>query len=165
MTPKNPILSSEERRERIDILRGLPGQLEIIANDLTEKQLSTPYIQGQWSVVQIIHHLADAHMNSYIRTKRILAEDLPEQRPFSQEHWVDMADEVDTPVETSLMILKGVHLRWVALFESLPDSDWQKTGRFRSDGSGMTVDYLLNSYANHSQTHLAQIEQVLASQA
>ena len=165
MPSNNPILSPEERRERIDILRNLPARLEARVNQLTAAQLTTAYIQDQWSVAQIIHHLADAHMNSYIRTKRILAEDAPEQRPFSQENWVEMADAVDGPVTPSLLILSGVHARWVALFESLSDPDWSKTGRFRSDGSEMTVDYLLNSYANHSQMHLAQIEQVLAAQS
>lgn len=164
MPPKNPILSPEDRQACLNILRNLPDQLDAIVYHLTAEQLGIPYITGQWSVAQIIHHLADAHMNSYLRTKRILAETNPEQRPFSQENWVDMADEHETPVQISLMILRGIHTRWVTLFESLADADWQKTGRFRSDGSEMTIDYLLNSYANHSQTHLAQIEQVLAAQ-
>jgi hypothetical protein len=164
MSGNNPKLSTEERLQCIAILRDLPAQLETMVSSLTERQLTAMPLPDQWSVAQIIHHLADAHMNSYIRTKRILAEDSPEQRPFSQETWVDMADEIDAPVTTSLMILQGVHLRWVALFESLAEADWQKTGRFRSDGSNMTIDYLLNSYANHSQNHLAQIKQTLAAQ-
>ncbi|MEM7028163.1 MAG: DinB family protein [Chloroflexota bacterium] len=164
MSVQNPKLSVTERQTYMDILRNLPTQLEAVVEASTPHQLSTAYLSGEWSVNQIIHHLADAHMNSYIRTKRILAEDSPEQRPFNQESWVDMADEADMSVDVSLMILKGVHIRWVKLFESLTEADWQKTGRFRSDGSDMTIDYLLHSYASHSQVHLTQIEQVLAAQ-
>lgn len=157
MSTSNPVLTPQERHDRIAILRQVPDQLQAVVNGLTSEQLRAKVRDDEWSVSQIIHHLADAHMNSYIRTKRILAEDGPEQRPFSQENWVDMADETETSVEMSLLIIRGVHARWVALFESLADDEWAKSGRFRSDGSAMTIDYLLNSYADHSQAHLAQI--------
>ena len=162
MTSENPVLTARDRRKAIQVLKELPAQLDRLTQKLSPAQLTTKPNPGSWSVAQIIHHLADAHMNSYIRTKRILAEDKPDQRPFSQENWVDMADEANLSVDVSCLILRGVHLRWVTLFESLTDADWAKIGYFRSDGSEMTIDYLLNSYANHSQAHLTQIEQTLA---
>ena len=159
----NSIISKtqEDISNWIAEIEALPTQIREAVDGLSDEQLDTPYRPNGWTLRQVVHHLPDSHMNSYIRTKRILAEDRPEQRPFSQENWVDMVDETNTSVETSLMILQGIHIRWVLLFENLMEDDWGKTGLFRSDGTEMTIDYLLNSYANHSTNHLAQIEKTI----
>jgi hypothetical protein len=160
---QNPILNPKQRQIYLEQLRALPDQLAAKVQALSAGQLIARPRPDQWSVAQIIHHLADAHMNAFSRTKRILAEDRPTRKPYSQESWAEMVDEVNADVEASLLILRGLHRRWVLLFESLSEDDWNREGLFRSDGTGMTLDYILAGYANHSAAHLTQLEEALAA--
>jgi len=151
------------RRDQIEKIRLLPAQLEQVVRDLTDEQLHTPYLAGEWTVGQNVHHLADSHLNSFIRLKLILTEDRPPLKGYDQDRWAEMADERNTPIESSLMILRGLHHRWVVLFESLQDSDWQRAG-FHSESGDMTVDDLLSYYAQHGEGHIDQIQRTLAAQ-
>lgn len=151
------------RREWIEKIRRLPAQLEHVVCDLTDEQLHTPYIEGEWSVAQNVHHLADSHINSFIRLKLILTEDCPPLKGYDQDSWAEMADERETPISSSLTILRGLHRRWVMLFESLQDRDWQRVG-IHSESGEMTVHDLLSYYGQHGEGHIEQIKRSLAAQ-
>ena len=152
------------RRELIEKIRHLPALLEEVVCDLSDEQLHTPYLAGEWTVGQNVHHLADSHLNSFIRLKLILTEDRPPLKGYDQALWAEMADERNTPIESSLTILRGLHHRWVVLFESLQDSDWQRVG-MHSESGEMSVDDLLSYYAQHGEGHIDQIQRTLAAQS
>lgn len=158
------MLTDTHRRDLIEKIRQLPAQLEEVVRDLTDEQLHTPYLANEWTVGQNVHHLADSHLNSFIRLKLILTEEYPPLKGYDQALWAEMADERDTPIEPSLMILRGLHRRWVMLFESLQDSDWQRVG-FHSESGDMSVDDLLSYYAQHGEGHIDQIQRTLAAQS
>lgn len=152
------------RAEQIETLRQFPDRLAELVDDLTTEQLTTPYLDGEWTVAQNVHHCADSHMNSFTRLKLILTEDNPTLRPYDQNAWAELTDTTTPAVETSLLLLKGLHARWVMLFEHLTDAQWQRTGYHPELDTTLTPADLLASYADHCRAHLDQITRTLAAQ-
>src|SRR5918911_671482 len=107
------MLTDAQRREMIEKIRDLPAQLKERVSGLTDEQLTTHYLAGEWTVAQNVHHLADSHMNSFVRLKLILTEDRPTLKPYDQDLWAELADSGTTALEESLSILEGLHRRWV----------------------------------------------------
>jgi hypothetical protein len=151
-----------QRREMIDKIRALPAQLEEAVRGLTTEQLTTHFLANEWTVAQNVHHLADSHMNSFIRLKLILTEDRPTLKPYDQDRWAVLADSDNPSIETSLQLLRGLHARWVLLFESLGEGDWLRTGLHPEIGE-VTVEDQLRIYSHHGEGHLDQIRRTLAA--
>src|SRR5207249_1757028 len=120
------MLTTTERHQMIAKIRGLPAAVEAAVRGLSEKQLDTPYREGGWTVRQVVHHLADSHMNAFVRAKLMLTEEKPTLKPYDQEKWALLKDTIGTPVQSSLSILRGVHDRWTLLFETLAESSWTR---------------------------------------
>jgi uncharacterized damage-inducible protein DinB len=134
----------------------LPGQLRTAVSDLNEKQLETPYRSGGWTVRQVVHHLADSHMNSFIRFKWALTEETPTIKPYEEALWAETADAKHANIEWSLQLLEMLHLRWVALLQSLTIEDYHKT--FVHPASGVIELWTnIGIYAWHGRHHLAHI--------
>jgi hypothetical protein len=151
------------RREMIAKIRQFPAQLEAVVCNLSIEQLTTHYLPDEWTVAQNVHHLADSHMNSFIRLKLILTEDRPTLKPYDQDAWAVTVDSNNPAIETSLQLLKGLHARWVALFESLGEDDWMRAGLHPEIGE-VTPEDLLRIYAGHGEGHIDQIQRTLAAQ-
>src|SRR5713226_5186873 len=108
--------SGEEHRRRfIEEIEAAPAQLRAAVKGLTPEQLDTPYRPGGWTVRQVVHHLPDSHLNSYVRFKLALTEEEPVIKPFHEDRWAELADSRAVPVEVSLALLDSLHRRWVAL--------------------------------------------------
>lgn len=152
----------EERSAQIDAIRQLPEQIVGLVNGLGETQLTTPYLAGEWTVAQNMHHLADSHMNSYIRCKLIATEAHPVLKPYDQNVWAALPDAASAEIETSLALLRGLHARWVVFWETLPDDAWQRTG-FHPENGTVTLADQLGTYAAHGAGHIDQIRRTLAA--
>ncbi len=150
------MLSPEQRREGIARLLELPGLVEEAVRGLDERQLDTPYRDGGWTVRQVVHHLADSHMNAYIRTKLTLTEEHPPLKPYDQDEWAKLGDAAGLPLAPSLAILHGLHERWAALLESVPEDAWSRTA-YHPERGDITLDDQLALYAGHGVNHVAQI--------
>lgn len=156
------MLSASDRRIYIEKIRQLPSQVRELVGELTDEQLYTHFLEGEWSVAQNVHHLVDSHMNTYIRMKLMLTEERPTLKPYDQAKWAELPD-YQLPIETSLKLLEALHERWTALFESLSYEQWQHTG-YHPEVGQIRVDDLLKSYAEHGEAHLDQIQRTLAAQ-
>ncbi len=156
------MLTAAERQQLIERLRALPDRLDALVAGLSAADLHTPYLSGEWTVAQNVHHLADAHMNVFIRLKLLLTEEYPTLKPFEQTAWAVTPDAVDLPPDSSLLLLRGLHLRWAALFAALTDEQWQRRARHPESGD-LTAEDLLRSYAAHGEAHLDQIARTLAA--
>lgn len=157
------MLTNEKREELIGKIEALPTQIEELISGLTEEQLLTHFIPHEWTVAQNVHHLVDSHMNSVIRLKLILTEDQPPLKGYDQDAWADLADGNTLAIEDSLMILRGLHRRWVKVFRSLDEAQWQRTG-LHSEIGLVTVEDLVQTYAQHGEDHIDQITRTLAAQ-
>ncbi|MBI3325232.1 MAG: putative metal-dependent hydrolase [Nitrospinae bacterium] len=150
------MLTAVERHEMIAKIRNLPAALEAAVKDLGDKQLETPYREGGWTVRQVVHHLADAHLNSFVRMKLMLTEKRPTLKPYDQNEWARTLDATDTSIQSSLAILKGLHERWSVLLESLPESNWRRSAVHPEIGE-VTLDEMLLRWASHAENHVGQI--------
>jgi hypothetical protein len=152
--------SPQERAAHIDNLRRLPDQLAAAVAGWTDAQLDARPDPREWSARQIVHHVADSHMNAFIRTKLALAEDKPTIRPYDQEVWAELIDTTQPPIEESLLILRGLHARWVRLWESLSESDFRRTYFHPEANSDVTLDEQLATYSQHGLDHIDQIRRI-----
>ena len=152
---REPNLDAAGRAACIDAIAAMPGALTAAANGLTEAQLDTPYRDGGWCPRQIVHHLADSHMNAYTRFKLGLTETNPAIKSYDEVAWAETADN-KTPVTLSLGIVDGVHTRLVALLTTLDGAAFERTIQHPERGA-MTLSQLLGLYAWHSRHHVAQI--------
>jgi uncharacterized damage-inducible protein DinB len=148
------------RSTLIETICALPDRLEAKVKGLSAEQLTTHHIDDEWSVAQVVHHMADSHMNSFVRFKLVLTEDNPTLRGFDEKSWANTVDANNPDIAHSLAILRGVHARWCALLDSIADDQWPRLGTHAS-GHTETLDTLINTYANHSENHLRQIQTVL----
>ena len=143
------------RSAHIQALRLLPGQLRAAVSGLSDAQLNTPYREGGWTVRQTVHHLADSHANSFIRSKLALTEDWPTIKPYDEAAWARLADS-DTPIEGSLMFIDALHERWAALLESMTELDFQK-GFVHPVNGRQNLERALAIYEWHGRHHTAHI--------
>jgi len=145
-----------DRRAMIGQLRELPRHLRAAVRALADWQLDTPYRENGWTVRQVVHHVADSHMNAFVRTKLILTEDHPTLKPYSQDDWAATADAAHHGVEASLALVEGLHERWAVLFDGLPETAWRRTGHHPERGE-LSVAELLELYSRHGEHHVGQI--------
>jgi hypothetical protein len=133
-----------------------------LVEGLRDEQLSTHYLAGEWNVAQNVHHVADSHLNSFIRLKLLLTEENPTIKPYNQDLWAVTPDGDYLSVQDSLMLLQGLHRRWVRLWRSLNDEQWGRTGTHPESGP-ITPESLLRTYAAHGEAHIDQIQRTLAA--
>lgn len=143
------------RAAQIDALRELPARLRAAVAGLNDAQLDTPYREGGWTVRQVVHHLADSHVNSYVRFKLALTEDWPTIKPYDEAAWARLADS-EAPIEMSLTFIDGLHARWVALLESFSEADFER-GFHHPERGRATLATNLAIYAWHCHHHTAHI--------
>jgi uncharacterized damage-inducible protein DinB len=138
-------------------LKFLPDDLERAIQNLDEQQLNTPYREGGWNIKQVVHHVADSHMNALIRFKLGLTEENPTIKAYDEAAWARLDDVEAVPINVSITILHGVHLRLVAAIRDLSDAQWQRTLVHPEYQKQMTLWYLLGNYAWHGKHHVAHI--------
>jgi DinB superfamily len=150
-----------EIAEFIGILEQLPSQMRAAVQGLSDSQLETPYRPDGWTLRQVVHHVPDSHMNSFVRFKLALTEENPTIKPYDEGAWALLSDS-SLPVQVSLDLLEALHARWVILLRSIKPEAWKRTFQHPENGP-MTLEYALALYAWHSRHHLAHITQTRAS--
>ncbi|MGG2092116.1 YfiT family bacillithiol transferase [Bacillus sp. S13(2024)] len=136
-------------------IENLPAKLKEAIKDLQDEQLNTSYRPGGWTVRQVVHHIADSHMNSYIRFKLALTENNPTIKPYMEEKWAELPDS-QLPIDVSLALLESLHMRWVTLLRSMKSNDFEKTFHHPESGSSK-LGVTIGLYAWHGRHHTAHI--------
>ena len=154
--------ASDPRTEAIEKIRRLPQQLEELISGLSPQQLTAKPLPNEWTVAQNVHHLADSHINSYVRCKLMATEDNPTLKPYDERAWALLTDGSSADLSDSLTLLKALHARWVIFWENLPEDAWQRTGQHPESGP-VTLARQLELYVQHGEAHLDQIRRTLAA--
>jgi uncharacterized damage-inducible protein DinB len=149
--------SQEEKEARLADILFLPRMLEYAVLNLNDDQIQTPYREGGWTVNQVIHHVADSHMNAFIRFKLGLTEDNPTIKPYIQNEWGETADVTEVPVNLSITLLHALHHRWYELLKSITDEQWERTIYHPEQERKITLWELLLIYAWHGKHHAAHV--------
>lgn len=134
----------------------LPGRLRDAVKRLSAEQLQTPYREGGWTIAQVVHHLPDSHMNSYVRFRLALTEDAPTIRPYDETRWAALHDAASSDIESSLVLLDGLHQRWVSLMRRMTPVEWTRALVHPERGRA-TLQHDLALYAWHGRHHLAHV--------
>jgi uncharacterized damage-inducible protein DinB len=152
-------LTPEQKRQYLDDIEQTPARLRAAVHDLSDKQLDTPYRDGGWTVRQVVHHVPDSHMNSYVRFKLALTEDEPTIRPYREDRWAELPEAKQAPIDFSLALLDSLHRRWMLVLKNLKDADWQRTFRHPELGA-MTLEKSVALYAWHGRHHVAHVTEL-----
>lgn len=149
-------ISADERRELIRVIAAAPGRFRAAVQGLDDAQLDTPYRPGGWTVRQVIHHIPDSHMNSYLRMKFAITEDEPAIKAYDEAAWANLHDASTLPVDPSLQMITGLHTRWADFLGALGEPEWAR-GFVHPVNGRMRIDTALALYAWHSRHHEAHI--------
>jgi hypothetical protein len=152
-------MSPAEREAAIEKIELTPLELRKAVQGLANAQLETPYREGGWTVRQTVHHVADSHMNAYIRLRFALTEDAPTIKPYDEAQWAQLHDASAAPVGVSLALLDALHTRWSMLWRSLKEEDFARVFVHPEHGE-RTVDWLAAIYAWHGPHHVAHITEL-----
>ncbi len=151
-------ISAEALKTAAATIADLPARLREAMQSLSEAQIDTPYREGGWTVRQVIHHVADSHMNALIRVHLALTEDWPTIKPYKEAAWAELRDYT-APAEWSLAIIENVHARWAMLLNSLDETQW-KRGFVHPERGRSNLEAATLLYAWHSNHHLAHITEL-----
>ncbi len=149
--------SEKQWEEWLIDIKNLPQHMENAVLNLDEAQLDTPYRDGGWTVKQVVHHVADSHMNAYIRFKLGLTEDNPTIKPYDEAAWAEMADTKNLPINISLTILHAVHTRWNEVLKNMSREDLDRTVFHPESKKQFTLWEFLGLYSWHSRHHVAHV--------
>lgn len=163
---ENQLFSNKEpytekaKQSHLNDIKMLPQLLEEAVQNLDSVQLQTPYREGGWTIQQVVHHVADSHMNAYIRFKLALTEDNPTIKPYNQDAWANLSDTQNLPVNISLTLLHALHARWYELMKNMKEADWQRTIYHPEQQRSISLWNLLGTYAWHGKHHTAHVKMV-----
>ena len=156
--PKN--VSKEQISEWIKTIESFPSQVRELTENLSADELDWKYRPEGWTIRQVVHHVADSHVNSIVRFKLALTEDVPTIKPYLEDKWAELEDS-KAPISISLSLLEGLHARWTILLKSMNEDDF-KTKLFHPEqGRELSLTFMLGLYAWHCNHHLAHIRQAL----
>jgi hypothetical protein len=148
--------TTEQRNAAVEGLRRFPEILRNTVATLSDQQLATPYRPGGWTVRQLVHHVADSHMNAYIRVRLALTEDWPTIVSYQEARWAELEDASNAPVTVSLDLLQALHIRWVRLLTSLDEQAW-KRGYTHPENGRQSVERTAILYDWHGRHHTAHV--------
>jgi hypothetical protein len=149
-------VTAQDRAKFVEQIAEAPARMKAAVAGLSDERLDTPYRPGGWTVRQVVHHVPDSHLNSYIRFRWALTEDAPVIKTYHEDRWAELSDARTAPVETSLLLLESLHVRWVKLLDSLTDDEWKRTFRHPELGP-VSLEKNAALYAWHGQHHVAHI--------
>jgi hypothetical protein len=147
----------EELKVCIDKIEAVPAKVENLLNKLSAKQLDTPYRDGGWTARQVLHHMADSHMNAYIRFKWTLTEETPTIKAYDEKAWAETPEVTLDPV-MSVSLLKALHVKLVALLRNIPTSQMSRQFLHPETGKHVSIQRMIATYAWHGDHHLGHLE-------
>jgi hypothetical protein len=149
--------SDKQLKDWLNDIRFLPGLVENAILNLDEGELDTPYREGGWKISQLVHHIADSHMNAYMRFKLALTEENPTIKPYEEKKWAELAD-TRLPVNISVTLLHALHARWFEVAKNISGDEWNRTVYHPEHKKDISLWYLLGMYSWHGRHHVAHIE-------
>ena len=149
-------LTNEQRQDLIDQIAATPERMRAAVAGLNEEQLDTPYRPDGWTVRQVVHHVPDSHLNSYMRFKLAVTEEHPTIKAYDEAVWANLEDAKTAPIDMSLDLLESLHRRWVIFLRSLKEADFARTFQHPEIGV-VSLDKNVALYAWHGRHHVAHI--------
>lgn len=138
-------------------IRELPSKLTGALDGLSDETFSLHYREGGWTIQQLVHHIADSHINAFVRFRLALTEENPTIKPYQQDEWVKLNDVGTVPPSVSVQLLTALHHRWYATIKDLKDADWHRPIHHPENPAASSLWFFLGLYAWHGKHHVAHI--------
>ncbi|MCE7735635.1 MAG: hypothetical protein GPJ54_12200 [Candidatus Heimdallarchaeota archaeon] len=151
---------SVETKSKIARLKSQAKDISEIVSMISKEKLAEPTKEGGWSINQIVHHIADAHLHAYMRVKWIYTEDMTILKTFDQDTWVNAPDTDNISITGSLTLLSGICERWGKFSENLSEEDWQKLG-IHPEAGEISIEAIFNFFVDHGEAHIDQLKKFL----
>lgn len=151
-------ISDSELDDYIKVIKDFPGKLKNLIENFTDNQLDTPYREKGWTVRQLVNHLADSHVNAFIRFKLALTEENPVIKPYHEAKWAELEDSTSINIKPAMRMLKGIHQRWYHLLKSLTNKQFERTFHHPELKRNYDLRICLALYVWHCNHHFAHIE-------
>jgi hypothetical protein len=158
---KPDVISESDIKKWIETIHNFPAKVKSLTENLAVEKLNWKYRPEGWTIKQVVHHCADSHMNSFIRSKLALTEEIPTIKPYEEADWALLPDGNSDDLTASIQILEGVHARWSILLKSFGAKEFGKQFKHPASGKIFTLVEVLGLYDWHCNHHLAHIEQGL----
>lgn len=149
--------TDKQRKDWLTDIKFLPLLLENAVLNLDEARLDTPYRDGGWTVKQVVHHVADSHVNAYCRFKIGITENNPTIKPYDENAWSMLNDVKNLPINISLTLLHALHIRWMEVLNNISEQDYNRTVFHPEAQKTMSLWFLLGMYSWHGRHHTAHI--------
>jgi len=149
--------NSDKLASWIGSIRSLPLLLDYCIQNLDEAQLNTPYRPGGWNIIQVVHHIADSHMNAYIRLKLALTEETPVITPYEEQLWAELPDVTLVPLNVSITLLHALHRRWTTVLDNLTHEQWERQYYHPGNKEYVPLWQMTNNYGWHCSHHAEHI--------
>ncbi|RXG14345.1 YfiT family bacillithiol transferase [Leeuwenhoekiella aestuarii] len=160
---KPETITASQIEKWIHTIQDFPSSITQLIENLSEDSLAKTYRLDGWNIKQLVHHCSDSHMNAFIRFKLTLTENTPQIKPYFEHKWAELPDTVSTPIEASLKLIEGLHLRWAILLKALEPEDLERTYIHPEHGKQFTLAETIGMYDWHCRHHLAHIKSALNS--
>jgi DinB superfamily len=155
------VITDNQFKAWISEIEEFPCELKELVSGLSDEEIGWRYRPGGWTIKQVVHHCADSHMNSFIRFKLTLTEELPTVRPYLEDKWAELPDTLEVDITESLKIIEGLHSRWVIMLKSLSSAELEREFIHPDSQASITLAENIGLYAWHSNHHLAHIRQAI----
>ena len=161
---KQESYSLVEIKSNVQQFAAVPELIKDLISDLDDGQLNNTYREGGWNIKQLVHHLLDSHINSYVRFKLAATEDTPIVKPYAEDAWAETADYDHIPTSEVVITLSHIHHRIVALVSDWTEEDWNRTFYHPGRKELLTLAQNIGLYSWHSRHHLKHIELAISKE-
>lgn len=158
---KPDLISKNDLENWITTIENFPTEIKKRTENLSINELNWIYRPNGWKIKQVVHHCADSHINSFVRFKLALTEEIPIIKPYEEQEWAELNDGISDDVSASIQIIEGVHARWVLLLKSFGEQELKRQFIHPANNKTSTLEETIGVYAWHCNHHLAHIEQAL----
>ena len=113
---------------------------------------------GCWSIHEHIVHITDSEANSYIRCRRIIAEQGEPLMAYDENLWASELDYHAQSVEDALALFKWLRRKSFTLIQAVPESAWARSSYHPENGETTLADWL-TTYERHVPEHIEYMRQ------
>ena len=111
----------------------------------------------EWSVHEIIVHMADSESMSALRARKLIVEPGSTLMGYEESKWADALNYRDQSAEDALEVIRLARISTYRILKTLPDEVFKNSVTHPEYDEPYTFESWLNIYARHIPDHIEQI--------
>lgn len=145
--------------EQLRMYASASSLIASLVNSLDDMTLNNAPMAGEWSIHEIVVHLADSELVGSWRLRRTIAEPGTTLQAYGEETWARSLDYKNQDILAAMQLFSALRTSNTILLHSLPDEVWERTS-IHSENGTMSVYDIFTSLISHVDIHRQQIEQL-----